>query len=177
MQSSKEKVGIDVDRKKGERGDSNAILQDHQEQAKGDEKNLVPKVSQTKMGHQQRHDEKRHARADAAALFCHFDADLGEMKHQTLAQDGHSHDVEQYARYPRRALLKKQDDAIEEKIGNWHHQKQEEKREVSRSQGCFPEEKGEASDPDKGERQNRAGQLHAQTFARRIIRGKGDNGG
>ena len=73
------------------------------------------------MSHEQRHNEKRHTGPDAAALLRHFDADLGEMKHQALAQDGDSHDVKQHARYPCRALLEKKDDAIQEEIGNWHH--------------------------------------------------------
>src|SRR5215467_14781108 len=95
MQSSEKKVGVDVNGEKSERGDSNAILQDHQEQAEGDEKGLIPKIPEAKMGHEQRHDEKRHTRPNAAALFCHLNADLREMKHQTLTQGGDSQGVEQ----------------------------------------------------------------------------------
>src|SRR5215472_16122557 len=100
MQPSEEEVGVDVDGEQGERGDSNAVLQDHQEQAEGDEENFVPKTAEAKVGHEQCDDEKRHTRANAAALLGYFDADLGEMKHQTFAQGGDACDVEQHTRYP-----------------------------------------------------------------------------
>src|SRR5215831_6531319 len=130
------------------------------------------------MGHEQRHDEKRHTRANAAALLGHLNADLGEMKHQTLAQGRDSRDVEQHTRYPSRALLKKEDDPIEKKIGDWNHQEQEEKWEVGCSEGSFPEEKGEAGAPNQDERQNPAGELPAcDRTARPMMKAESNSGG
>ena len=100
MQPTEKKARIDIDCKKRERGNANAIFQDHHKQAAGHEQNLIPKILKTKVGHEEGQDEQRHARADAAALFRHFDADLREVKNQTLAQSGDSHQVEQGAGYP-----------------------------------------------------------------------------
>ena len=178
MQPSEKKVGVDVDGEKGERGDSNAVLQDHQEQAEDNEENFVPKIPEAKMGHEQRYDEKRHTGANAAALLGYLDADLGEMKHQTLAQSRDACDVEQHTGYPCRALLKKEDDAIEKKIGDWNHQEQKEKWEVGCSQASFPEEEGEAGDPNQCECQNPSREPKVRAFTDdSIMKAKSNTGG
>src|SRR5690242_13686513 len=129
MQSSEKKARINIDCEKREGGDANAVFQDHHKQAAGDEQNLVPKAPKTKVCHEERQDEQCHTGTDTAALLSHFDADLRQVKDQTFTQDWDSRQVEQDTGYPRGALLKKKDQAIEKKTGDGNHQEKKQKWE------------------------------------------------
>src|SRR6266852_798554 len=98
VKTAEKKIRIDVVGEDGQDGDSNAVFQKHHEQAGKNEESFFPEGTKGEVGDQQRKDEERDTGADAAAFLGDFDAEFGQAKEETLAENGDAAEVEEVFR-------------------------------------------------------------------------------
>src|SRR5689334_20637404 len=93
------------------------------------------------------------ARTNAAAFAGHFNADARQTKDEAIAKDGNTGPIEKNGSDFRCSFLQQVDGLVEQKVRNGDGEKKECQSEARPLQRYPAEEKREAGDPEKNQRQ------------------------